>query len=419
MAKTEPSDSDVPRSETDLERLTREELIAMCKSKLIAGYSGRTKAKIVELIRGTAGETDKKLEAAPEQGLFASPNVADSVYVVGDALDLLATDTNHYKCIYLDPPYASGRDYKFAEADTTASFTDRLSADACQVWLSKLVKLCKARLAKDGTLWFHIAAEYSFVPELVLRAEFSAVEKNFWKRAHGKNGVRNKTGAVVDILFRCTNGTPVFNVQYVPLDAHYFEQSYRNKDTLGLYALGSLRFDKTRSGHRYEVVHEGLTYSSPYGWKVSQDAMTKLIQDDRAHFVKPSGARVGNIYKKLYKHECKGKPLSNLWDDISYITRTQQDPRTYPTQKPLKLLQRIVAMSTNEGDLVLDPTAGSGTTGVACLSLGRRCVQLDINKDAKAVFERRIGSVEKIKKSDSVDLRADSEEDGDLGGHSA
>jgi DNA modification methylase len=197
-------------------------------------------------------------------------------------------------------------------------------------------------------------------------------------------------GAVIDILFRCYNARPIFNLQYVPLDAFYFEHSYKNKDERGLYALGSLRFDKTRSGNNYDIVHDGITYKAPYGWKIKHENMLELIKQNRIHFVLPNDSRDGNLYKKLYKTECKGKPLSNLWDDISYITRTQHDPRTYPTQKPLKLLQRIINISTNKNDWVLDPTAGSGTTGIASKTLGRNCYMIDINADGKTIFEKRL-----------------------------
>lgn len=319
-------------------------------------------------------------------------------YNVANALEFLEKDTCTYRCIYLDPPYASGRDYKFADKDEHTAFTDRFTPENYKEWLTTLVSLCSKRLSRDGTLWFHIAAEYSFIPEQVLRAEFREVEKVFWKKSHGKNTVKHKMGAVVDILFRCHHATPVFNLQYVPLDTYYFEHSYRNKDERGLYALGSLRFDKTRSGNSYEIVHNGTTYHAPYGWKIRKEEMERLISEDRIHFVRPNEKRSGNLYKKLYKSECKGKPLSNLWDDISYITRTQQDPRTYPTQKPLKLLQRILSISTNKGDLVLDPTAGSGTTGIACKTLGRSCCLVDINKDAKTIFEKRWADLELVEK---------------------
>lgn len=373
----------------DYSTKTREELIALCKEQKVKGYSRKRKEDIAKLLTdsqpknqivASSSNVEEKKEA----------NALNIEYTIGSAFELLERDTNTYKCIYLDPPYASGRDYKFAEKDENAAFTDKFTPETYKEWLSKLIGLCKRRLSKDGTLWFHIAAEYSFVPEQILQSEFKEVEKNFWKKSHGKNMVKTKMGAVIDILFRCYNSTPIFNLQYVPLDAYYFEHSYRNKDDTGLYALGSLRFDKTRSGNNYEITNEGMTYKAPHGWKIRREEMERLISEKRIHFVARTDKREGNLYKKLYKSECKGKPLSNLWDDISYITRTQQDPRTYPTQKPLKLLQRIVSISTNKGDSLLDPTAGSGTTGVACKTLGRNCSLIDINADAKKIFEKRL-----------------------------
>lgn len=365
---------------------SREELVTACKERGIKGYSGKKKEELIAMLGVPTTSEQSVVTSSPEQTELTID------YTVANAFDFLEKDTRLYTCIYLDPPYASGRDYKFADKDASAAFTDKFTPEKYKEWLSKLVKLCKARLTRDGTLWFHIAAEYSFIPEQVLTTEFKEVEKNFWKKSHGKNTVKNKMGAVIDILFRCYNGTPVFNLQYVPLDAYYFENSYRNKDERGLYALGSLRFDKTRSGNNYEIVDDGHTYKAPYGWKVRREEMERLMAEKRIHFVPPNDKREGNLYKKLYKSECKGKPLSNLWDDISYITRTQQDPRTYPTQKPLKLLQRILAISSNQGDFVLDPTAGSGTTGVACKTLGRHCTLLDINADGKKIFETRLSA---------------------------
>ena len=394
----------------DFAKKSREELIAICKDKNIKGYSGKKKDALVKLLSEAGAASASSVPTMLVEPAAPTPTPVETSlrleYVVGNAFEVLETDTKTYQCIYLDPPYASGRDYKFAEKDETAAFTDKFTPEKYKEWLSKLIQLCKKRLAKDGTLWFHIAAEYSFLPEQVLRGEFKEVEKNFWKKSHGKNTVKNKMGAVIDILFRCYNSTPIFNLQYVPLDAYYFENSYKNKDERGLYALGSLRFDKTRSGNNYEITQNGITYKAPYGWKIRKEEMERLISENRIHFVPPNDKREGNLYKKLYKAECKGKPLSNLWDDISYITRTQQDPRTYPTQKPLKLLQRIIQISTNEGDFVLDPTAGSGTTGVACKTLGRSASLIDINADGKKIFEKRLS--DSILAEEGGDLSDDS-----------
>jgi len=388
----------------DINSLSIPELKAYCKTHSIKGISGKSKGDLIKLI-----ESSKPKDPAPPAATATAPAPATAnpstsdlriEYITSTAEKYLEGHTQTYQCIYLDPPYASGRDYKFAEADDSAAFTDKFSPELYKKWLTSLIRLCRARLTKDGTLWFHIAAEYSFIPEEVLSAEFKTVEKIFWKKSHGKNTVKNKMGSVIDILFRCYTATPIFNIQYVPLDAYYFEHSYKNKDDHGLYALGSLRFDKTRCGNKYEIVHGGITYTSPYGWKVKREEMERLIEENRIHFVVPKDGRAGNLYKKLYKDECKGKPLSNLWDDISYITRSQTDPRTYPTQKPVKLLQRILELSTNKDDWVLDPTAGSGTTGIAASLLGRKCRMIDMNADAKKIFDLRNSSPEANELSD-------------------
>ena len=160
---------------------------------------------------------------------------------------------------------------------------------------------------------------------------------------------------------------------------------------------GALRtwVHKARQNKKRKYVdHEkdGIEYVAEYGWKLKHEKFQELLEDDRIHFTKPKkDSNRAMLYKKLYKHESKGKPLSNLWDDISYITRTSQDKRLYPTQKPVKLLERIIAIASDEGDWVLDPVAGSGTTGEAAQNLNRNAVLIDINPESKQIIKNRLG----------------------------
>lgn len=320
-------------------------------------------------------------------------------FILGDSLEVIKELDPIYTVIYLDPPFCSGRDYKFSRFEKQHGFSDKWSDGEYENWLDKLILECKSKLKKDGTLFFHISAELSQVPEKVLRRHFMKVEPIFWKKAHGKNTVKNKLGSVIDIIFKASNSNPKFNLLYVPLNEKYFENSYNNKDEHGNYALGSLRHDKTRSGYFYVIKKNGITYDAPYGWKITETKMNELIKQNRIHYSKPkSGTNIGTLYKKLYKHECKGKPLSNLWDDISYITRTVKDERLYPTQKPVELLKRIILLSSDKGDWILDPVAGSGTTGVAALQLGRNVTLIDINKDCEKIIKQRIQDIVKKNK---------------------
>ena len=309
----------------------------------------------------------------------------------GDALDILENEINYkVDMIYLDPPFATGRDFKYQATSEEIEFTDKWNGDSYERWLDDLISKLKKILEKDGNLFFHISAELSAIPQKILQKHFKKVEPIFWKKAHGKNTVKNKLGSVVDIIFRASEEKSYFKLVYEPLDEYYFENSYRNKDEIGLYALGSLVHDKTRNGHKYKIEHNGISYENLYGWKKNKEEMLKLIKENKIHFGKATNGKPPRLYKKLYKHECKGKPLSNLWTDIAYITRNEQDKRLYPTQKPIELLKRLIEIGCKENGIVLDPVAGSGTTGAAAISLKRKIVLIDKNREAIKIIKERL-----------------------------
>lgn len=330
---------------------------------------------------------------APTHTALTNNNVSYDFYL-GDSLDIIPTLDQKYTTIYLDPPFNSNRDYSYSALGENFGFGDKWSVGEYERWLDTIIGLCKTKLNKDGTLFFHISAELSLAPHIILSKHFKKVEPIFWKKAHGKNTVKNKLGAVVDIIYKASDNNPKFNLQYVPLDAYYFENSYRNKDNKGLYALGSIKHDKTRKGHMYSYAKDGIIYEAPYGWKIPKTKLMELLKEDRIHFARPKpGVNRSMLYKKLYKDEVKGKPLSNLWDDIAYITRSTKDERLYPTQKPFQLLKRIVEMSSDPGDWILDPVAGSGTTGAAALVAGRSATLIDISKESGKIIKERMRSL--------------------------
>jgi DNA modification methylase len=104
--------------------------------------------------------------------------------------------------------------------------------------------------------------------------------------------------------------------------------------------------------------------------------LKELDNDNLLHFGK------NTIYKKIYLEDNKGVPVQNLWDDVYFISRSEANKRKYPTQKPLKLLERIIKSSCPENGWVLDPFAGSGTTALASCLLNRNCVTMDINSQS-------------------------------------
>lgn len=91
------------------------------------------------------------------------------------------------------------------------------------------------------------------------------------------------------------------------------------------------------------------------------------------------------------KNGCEFRALSNVWTDISPIVPWSKERVNHPTQKPVQLMKRCVELWTNKGDLVLDFTMGSGSTGVACKELGRRFIGIDNNEEYVNIAKERLG----------------------------
>ncbi len=93
---------------------------------------------------------------------------------------------------------------------------------------------------------------------------------------------------------------------------------------------------------------------------------------------------------KRYLDEMAGTPLTDVWTDIFPINSQAQERLGYPTQKPLALLERIIAASSNPGDVVLDPFCGCGTAVHAAEKLGRKWIGIDITHLSIALIEKRL-----------------------------
>ena len=113
-----------------------------------------------------------------------------------------------------------------------------------------------------------------------------------------------------------------------------------------------------------------------------------------------SGGRLSHIKKrdgtprldglKVYLDEMKGNPCGSNWSDIPRIPNTSAERMGYPTQKPEALLERILAASSNEGDVVLDPFCGCGTTIAAAQALGRQWIGIDVTNLAITLIRHRL-----------------------------
>ena len=111
--------------------------------------------------------------------------------------------------------------------------------------------------------------------------------------------------------------------------------------------------------------------------------MIDLDTDNRLSYNKHNIPRI-----KRFLDEMDGIPLRDIWYDIN---NTQMGEKLkYATQKPVKLLERIVKLYSNEGDVCMDIFAGSGTLGRACINEKRTYLLMDVNLDGKIIFDESI-----------------------------
>jgi len=337
--------------------------------------------------------------------------------------------------VYLDPPFNSKRDYNYvyrsvATDDDTAqvqAFADTWSFEgASQAFyevtgmnepVAKLLEGLRQAsgdtpllgylsvmalrlrelhrvLKPTGTLYLHCDPTASHYLKLVLDTIFGAeryLNEITWKRTSSHNDSRRRFGWVNDTILVYARGSEhVFNVQHIPYSQEYLDTFYVHQDPDGRrWRRDNLRSPNPRPNLVYDyTASNGRTYKPhPNGWACTRERLEELDRRGRLHFPAKEG---GRIQLKRYLDEMPGQPAPCVWDDIKPIHALTSERLGYPTQKPLALLERIIAASSNEDDLVLDPFCGCGTAVVAAQKLGRRWVGIDITTLAVALIKRRL-----------------------------
>ena len=299
-----------------------------------------------------------------------------TITILQQPAEQMNTIDQTFDLVYMDPPFGLQRDFRMQEEDgTEKSFSDHwTSFDDYIQWYAEIINTAYQKLNKNGWMYLH----NNFIGNaLVLSHVDRVIRDNFytnisWKRSGPKNNIKNGWGNIVDSIMVIKKGNPYFEVEYTDLDAKYEKNSFKNQDENGYYALAKTTGEKSRVGRKFDF----KGYSPQYGWRMSEDQLIELANNNLLHYGK------NTIYKKIYLEDNKGVPVQNLWDDVYFISRSEQNKRKYPTQKPLKLLERIIKSSCPTNGWVFDPFCGSGTTAIASQLLDRNCVTSDINPDS-------------------------------------
>lgn len=260
----------------------------------------------------------------------------------------------------------------------------------------RLVELRRV-MKPTASIYLHCDPVASHYLKLLMDAVFGPQgfrNEIIWKRtsAHSdtKQGMK-QCGRITDSILFYTKG-PVWTWKPVFLshDEQYIRKFYRyiEPETGRRFRKDNLTASKPGGDTSYEWTGPDGKTVKPYKgryWAYSRENMEKFEREGRLVYTSS-----GMPTYKRYLDEMPGVPLQNLWIDIPPVGANATERLGYPTQKPVALLERIIQASSNEGDLVLDPFCGCGTTIAAAQKLNRRWIGIDITHLAVTLMKERL-----------------------------
>jgi adenine specific DNA methylase Mod len=311
----------------------------------------------------------------------------DGVIYKGDNLNVLKIiPSNSINLVYLDPPFFSGRTYSkgFLEEGNKQEFSDNWKD------LKDYLKFIKDRveelhrvLKKDGALYFHCDWHASHYIKIILdnifgydnfRNEISV--KRIKKNVHEREKVKKLNVGYDVILF------------YAKSDKHLINPPM--KQDIKPDRWHSFEASEIRRGMDYELF--GFKPKKGNHWRWSKERAIKSIKEG---ILRPN-PQTG---KPEYLIPASSKSLlDNRWDDITAYSFKFG----YPTEKNEKLLDRIITMSSNKGDIILDPFCGCGTTIASAFKKNRRFIGIDLSLSACELMKQRIGKIRIINNNNNL-----------------
>lgn len=328
----------------------------------------------------------------------------ENMLIHGDNLLALKALENKYagkvKCIYIDPPYNTGSAFEH--------YDDNLEHSQWLGLMKPRLEILKNLLSDDGTIWISIDDDEGHYLKVLCDEVFG--RKNFistvlWQKIHSlKNDAKYLSQNHDFILVYAQNKEIVkFNLLNRTDDMN---ARYKNpdNDSRGPWQSGDLVANEERINGYYEVVSPktGKIFNVPKGkhWVYSKENMEQMIQENRIWFGKD-----GNAFprKKRFLSEVMNGRKGDTWWTSKEVGHNQEAKReiiklfgqnhVFATPKPEKLIERVLTLASNPGDLVLDSFLGSGTTAAVAHKMGRKWIGIEMGEHAYTHCKVRLDKV--------------------------
>lgn len=331
------------------------------------------------------------------------------------------------QCIYIDPPYGikfgsnwqmklndrnvkDNDDNLSGEPEMIKAFRDtwELGIHSYLSYLRDRLVTARELLSQSGSCFVQISDENVHLVRCLMDEVFGS--ENYmslitYKTSVGLGGnyldsvsnyivwyAKNKDNIKYRQLFKETTlgeaGATRYNSIELPDGTTCSASEFRSKDI----PQGARFFFKqgltSRTGTestQFPISFNGKLYRpTAGGWRTGKKGIERLIQKNR---IAVEGARL--TFKKFYD-DFGCIAINDFWDDVSGGISSRTDPKVYVVQTSVKVIQRCILMTTDPGDLVLDPTCGSGTTAYVAEQWGRRWITIDTSRIALNIAKKRL-----------------------------
>lgn len=323
----------------------------------------------------------------------------DNLIIKGNNLLALHTLKGKYagkvKLIYIDPPYNTGGD--------SFNYNDKFNHSSWLTFMKNRLEIAKSLLAEDGSIWINIdddEAHYLKVlaDEVFGRSNFLA--NIIWQKKYSPQNDAKYFSDMHDYILVFAKNKEVWKANPLPRTAE-MDSRYKNldDDPRGPWKTSDFSVRTYSSDYDYEITTpSGRIVNPPNGrsWGTSKEKFLELVSDKRVWFGK-DGNNVPAIKKFLSEVKDGISPtttwtgedlyqselIQDFWhyNDVSHTQDAKREVISlgvdFSTPKPEKLLQRIINIGSNEGDLVLDFFMGSATTQAIAHKMNRRYVGIE------------------------------------------
>lgn len=332
-------------------------------------------------------------------------DIFDNRLIYGDnllALKALEQElTGKVKCVFIDPPYNTGSAFEHYDDGVEHSIWLGLMRDRLEV--------IKRLLSEDGSLWIAIDDNEGHYLKVLCDEVFGRdafIASMVWENFYGRSNAAAISPAHNYILLYAPMGQDWKRVRNLLPRGEEGSSKYKNPDNdpRGPWRLGPIFAAGERHGGLMYTIKtpSGRDVSPPKGshWRMLEDQFWKMAQEGRIVFGEKGD---NNPAVKLFLNEVQEGMVPRTWWPHTEVGHSQEAKREiqslfpndvpFDTPKPERLLQRVITIATDPGDMVLDSFAGSGTTGAVAHKMGRRWVMVELGEHCHTCVVPRIKAV--------------------------